>query len=310
MVVPAVFKFVNWITGTPVPIDDAITSALTPTVDSALSTALSNFIFGIVRERLLANRDYYVATTGSDSNNGLTPATPFLTLQKAMNVSSSLDLGVFNVTNNVADGTYTAGVDIKPWVGSGTIFFKGNVTTPANVKITVTGDDCFANNAGSLSGTFDISGFQLKTITSGFCILSRLPGRIQYTKIVFDTAPVAHVVSAFGSLIVGYGANEIIGSTIIHGLADTNGVIAWPATDVAAVVYTITGAPNFNVAFVQSGNAGAVSATGFSFVGAGATGKRYVVNVGSIIQTNGGGANYFPGNIAGTADAATFSVYA
>lgn len=44
MVAPALFKFVNWITGTPVPIDDAMTSALTTVVNSALSTALLAFI--------------------------------------------------------------------------------------------------------------------------------------------------------------------------------------------------------------------------------------------------------------------------
>jgi len=40
MTIPALFKFVNWITGTPVPIDDAITSALSPTIDTNLQNAL------------------------------------------------------------------------------------------------------------------------------------------------------------------------------------------------------------------------------------------------------------------------------
>lgn len=44
MTIPAVFKFVNWITGTPVPIDDAMTSALTAPVDPALLAAFSALI--------------------------------------------------------------------------------------------------------------------------------------------------------------------------------------------------------------------------------------------------------------------------
>ena len=44
MTIPAVFKFVNWITGTPVPIDNAMTSALTPTIDPDLLAALVSLI--------------------------------------------------------------------------------------------------------------------------------------------------------------------------------------------------------------------------------------------------------------------------
>jgi hypothetical protein len=32
----------------------------------------------------------------------------------------------------------------------------------------------------------------------------------------------------------------------------------------------------------------------------GATGKRYVAELNGVINTFGGGANYFPGNVAGT----------
>ncbi len=45
MTIPAIYKFVNWITGTPVPIDDAMTSALTPTIDPDLQDALDNFLY-------------------------------------------------------------------------------------------------------------------------------------------------------------------------------------------------------------------------------------------------------------------------
>lgn len=41
MTIPAVFKFINWITGTPVPIDDAMTSALTAPISTSLAAALA-----------------------------------------------------------------------------------------------------------------------------------------------------------------------------------------------------------------------------------------------------------------------------
>lgn len=44
MVTPASFKFINWITGTPVTIDEAMTSALTATISTDLQTALNTVI--------------------------------------------------------------------------------------------------------------------------------------------------------------------------------------------------------------------------------------------------------------------------
>lgn len=58
------------------------------------------------REVLTVNRTYYVSTTGSDSNNGLAAGIPFLTIQKAIDVVASLDIGIYNVTITLASGNY------------------------------------------------------------------------------------------------------------------------------------------------------------------------------------------------------------
>jgi hypothetical protein len=42
-----------------------------------------------------------------------------------------------------------------------------------------------------------------------------------------------------------------------------------------------------------------ISSANVTFSGA-ATGARYFANMNSIIQTNGGGANFFPGDSAGS----------
>jgi len=60
------------------------------------------------REILTADRTYYVATTGNDGNSGLTVGSPFLTLQKAIDViAGDLDIRGYNLTIQLADGTYT-----------------------------------------------------------------------------------------------------------------------------------------------------------------------------------------------------------
>lgn len=88
------------------------------------------------REVLTANRTYYVRTDGNDGNSGLanTSGSAFLTVQKAIDIVAALDIGVFNVTIQVADGTYTGSVVVNgPWLGSGVVTVQGNLTTPANV---------------------------------------------------------------------------------------------------------------------------------------------------------------------------------
>jgi hypothetical protein len=82
------------------------------------------------------NLTYYVNNTGSDSNDGLTPQTPFLTIQQAISMTQLFDPNGFTVTINVADGTYagfTAGTGaLKGW---GIINIIGNIATPASCLI-------------------------------------------------------------------------------------------------------------------------------------------------------------------------------
>ncbi|MEY9397930.1 hypothetical protein ABIF66_008749 [Bradyrhizobium japonicum] len=77
----------------------------------------------LVREMLTAARTYFVnASTGSNSNDGLTSATAFLTLQKAYDtVVQKLDTAGQAITIQGA-GAFTAGISMaSPWVGGGSI---------------------------------------------------------------------------------------------------------------------------------------------------------------------------------------------
>ncbi|CEG09481.1 hypothetical protein BN961_02907 [Afipia felis] len=92
------------------------------------------------RGALTANRTYYVRTDGSDSNNGLanTSGGAFATIQKAIDVVYSLDLSIYNVTIQLADGTYSGSVAFRgPFIGKGSVTLSGNATTPTNVVISI-----------------------------------------------------------------------------------------------------------------------------------------------------------------------------
>jgi hypothetical protein len=89
------------------------------------------------REVLTANRTYYVRTDGNDSNTGLgnTSGTAFLTIQKAVDVASTLDLSVYDVTIQLGTGTWTESVTMKNAVGAGTIIIQGDLITPSNAVV-------------------------------------------------------------------------------------------------------------------------------------------------------------------------------
>lgn len=249
------------------------------------------------REILSANRNYYVRTDGSDSNNGLanTSGGAFLTIQKAINViSTDLDLGIYDVTVNVNDGTRTAAITLKRFLsGGGKVYLVGNAATPANCVISTTSASCFT--ADDYAGTYSLDGFKLVTATSGTSMsISGLSSSILFKNIDFGAAATAHISVTNGALCQASGNYAITGAAPWHYGAFSNGIIT-----VSSRTVTITGTPAFSSAFCLAQTTGIVVANGNTYSGS-ATGSRYNISLNAIAITAGGGANYFPGGTAGT----------
>jgi hypothetical protein len=249
-----------------------------------------------VREILTAARTYYVRTDGSNSNTGLadTAGGAFLTIQKAIDVVAALDLSIYNVTIQVRSGTYTGAVVVNgPWIGSGTVTLTGDTGTPANVIISVAGDAVSVKNFAALR----ISGFKITT-TTGFsnCLYILDNGTATITNSMeFGAATGAHIyASNGGNIVVSAGAIAVTGNAYGILLAQAAGRITF-----GAITVTLTGTPAFTttVQCDQSSYAG-LSAVTFS---GGATGTRYSVSSNSVIASDGSGANFIPGNAAGSA---------
>ena len=157
------------LTGTldPADIPIATTSLLGGVIPDGTTISVSGtgVISVIGRSVLSGNRTYYVRKDGNDSNNGLTDnsADAFLTIGKAMSVSSMIDFNGNTVTVQVRPGTYAEQVVIPAVVGAATyssFVLQGDAGTPSNVVI-----------AGPFDfvGVFDAS-VGVKALVQGFKI--------------------------------------------------------------------------------------------------------------------------------------------
>lgn len=256
-------------------------------------------LYSSPRPRLTANADYYVnSATGSDTNNGLTVATPFATIQKALNVMSTFDNNGFNVTVHCAAGTY-AGASLPRLTGSGTCFIVGDPVTPSNCVSTG------AFGGVATGGAYDISGFKMQTNGDG--VFGDLSGTVIYlSNMEFGacTGP-GHVVAQRGAAIVVKGTAQgvavpnwkISGSCPSHFVVLDGGTIAVYPQNV-----TLTGTPNFSSAFAFAGRCGTISSptgTTWMTVAGTATGIRYNVLSNAAIDVGGAGATVYPGSSPG-----------
>lgn len=250
---------------------------------------------GSGRERLTAARTYFVRTDGSDANNGLanTSGGAFLTIQKALNVIlGTLDLGGNNVTIQVAAGTYAGAVTFaSPQIGAGNITLSGDTTTPSNVfinnAITVDGAGCrlFIQGVSISANTYAA----LYAKNGGYV---RTTGKNQFGRVGVSEG--GHRVLAEGCGVIEAVAPEIVAGTVAgwHYLALSNGYIYCQGATWTASGTAVQGG------FAQASVGGVIYAYANSATGT-FNGVRYSANINGVIQSNGGGANNFPGSSAG-----------
>jgi hypothetical protein len=247
------------------------------------------------RERLTAARTYYVRTDGSDSNTGLadTAGGAFLTIQQAIDtVSGTLDLSTYAVTIQVADGTYTGLNTLKSVVGSGTVTIQGNAATPANVLINTAGDG-FLNGTGGLQ--WSVKDLKVQT-SAGYAIhVSGSGNSVGYGNLVFGACASGHVYAENGARASAVGNYSITGSATIHIGAGRGGLVG-----VYGRTLTLTGTPAFAGGFANVASLGNILIGSCTFTGS-ATGPRYYLASNAVIDTQGAGASYLPGNSAGSA---------
>jgi len=262
------------------------------------------------RPALTADRIYYVRKDGSDSNTGLadTAGGAFLTIQRGIDVIYQLDFFGYNVTLYVRAGTYTEslrclgtipGSSPTPTLtGDATpaaFYIIGDETTPANVFIDVANDYGFRAMGGAL---VSIRGFKFRTTTSGDCINASLHSTLYHANCEFGACAGAHISAFDNSAVYTFENYKISGGAVLHYHASNVGMIQSYFNTV-----TLTGTPAFSTAFGGAGQNGTLR-VGSTFVGS-ATGPRRLIHHLALNDVGGASDPYYPGDSAGSVDAAT-----
>ena len=249
---------------------------------------------------LQASLNLYVATTGNDSNPG-TISSPFLTLQYAWNyVVANINTNGYDITINVGNGTYTAGVICStPLIGAGNISFIGNPGTPNDVFINVTNGPCFTSYQGAsiqINGfTIAASGTATDFSDAGYGLVAEVGGAIYLNNIVFSTCSTAHMVTNAGGYIAvtPNATYTISGSAPEHMISFNGGTFGIVETTI-----TLVGSPTFNY-FANCFNCATMALYNNIYQGSGANGQKYVATLNGVIVTNGAGGSYLPGTVPG-----------
>jgi len=253
-----------------------------------------------VRIKLTAATTFYInAAVGNDTTGTGDVAAPWATIQAAINaVNNGYDTGGANITFACSGNFTTGGYIGMPFVGQtavSDIVFDGGGTAQVNVVT----NTCFSAGQGAQFTVYNFAQLSTSggtTNGTGYC-LGVNQGQIRHSGNNFGSCVNAHCgISGSGGIIFAVGDYSISGSAV-HGhlYASENGYIY-----LSDVAITINDTPDFPNGFVLVGDGGVV-VSGASWSGA-TTGPRYSLLGGGIIQTEGAGVDYFPGDVAGNTD--------
>lgn len=263
-------------------------------IDRATGRVL--FPSGGAREMLTANRTYYVRVDGSDGNDGLADSADgaFATVNKAYNtIVAYLDLAGKTVTIQLGDGTYAGQISAgSPWTGGGSIVVTGENATGTIIS---TAADCIATG-GVFPGALKIQNIKLVNTGGKACINHGALGKLQIgANVEFGSADSGYHIRVLnpGAYMLAASGYKISGGAFAHAQIG-NGAFF----QVEGNTVTLTGTPAFTGYYLWMTGA-AIARITAAFSGS-ATGIRYAVTENSVATGGGIGANYLPGNSAGS----------
>lgn len=262
------------------------------------------------REVLTANRSYYVSTSGSDPNNGLSSSTPFKNIQKAIDTACDLDFNNKTVAINLTTaGTYAGFVLNRTWAGGGTLtvsgidattIIDGNTVTTWLNGAAVAGTNLVhaAAYTAPLSGFATVSNCKLIS-TTGYGISHQTVGRVTVgAGVTFGACGNCHVATqVVGASVFATSSYTISGAANSHMLAVTQGQVQYGT----GMTVTLSGSPVFSQGFFNAQQGSLIlcrnPGSSVTFSGSAGAGTPRVNVQGAIVDLNGAGSlSSIPGN--------------
>ena len=266
-------------------------------VTSSYATSASFLVGG--RQLLTGPLTIYVNTTGSDSNNGLSLATPLKSIQTAINSAITYDNAIYNITLQLSDGIYQEALNLTPLIGaSGYLIIQGNTVNSSSVTIQSTGSTSYTIRSQN-GGIVQLNSMTLSGSAGGYpLIYATLNSTVQCSNMIFGATGTgaAQLYATRKAVIQPYGANGYIinGSAGYHCQLDAGGVF-YPV----GIPIKIIGSQTFTT-FIDCAGVSIVYIYSNTWTTGSVTGKKFNIVTNGVINTVGGGLNYLPGNVAGT----------
>jgi hypothetical protein len=239
------------------------------------------------RNRVVTDVVLYVSTTGNDSNNGLTPGTPFLTVQKGVDVALAdyIIPDGKRVTVQLADGTYTLSTAVRfrgprfgnAIVSSRSLIIQGNVGTPANVIV-----QCSTNNVFLIyNGFIELQGMELRCTSAGAaCVWAEGFSRVSLASMRFgaSAAAAAHINLFYNSYCFAT-SYTVSGSCARHINLNHGSMFR-----MSSATITFSGAPAFSTTLLQGLLGSVFDLNAVTYSGA-ITGTQYALTNLSILSS-------------------------
>ncbi len=248
---------------------------------------------------IIGSPTLWVRTDGNDENDGLenTSDRALATITEAL-----ARLGRYTLVGDGAfirlgiPGTYQAPGGIAGV--NGLITIMGDAASPASYiasDISVP----FGNALFTTSGRIKVLGMMLHSTRASVVPLGAYSGGNTAVEdvIIQTTVPTNTLVSSsYNSTVsLGDGCNlrgaAAVGIEARSGTVTISGAVSW------------SNGAAYSTCNIRCLAGGRVVTTGAGSASGSATGVRYAASQCSVITTNGGGVNFFPGSVAGSADA-------
>ncbi len=253
----------------------------------------TNALWNTQRTSIASGTIFYVASVGADTNNGLTSAAAFKTIQAAISrVARYVDTGNGPVTIQVIDGLYSESLSLKSLLGDGNITLQGNTTNPLSCVVVSSRTGAIID-ATRCHGTWAVQGF---TVTNcGGIGISANGCNLNLGVMNFGVAQnAAHITADRNATILMQSNYTITGSAASHAFVQAGGRIS-----MAGLTVTMSGNPGFSSAYIVAINLAVAQAVGLTTVNSG-NGRRFFVAGNSVIDCGNAGINVLPGTVAGT----------